>query len=232
MLSWEPSAGARCYRVLVSPTPDLREPLVARTVILSSLAIPDLPLGREFHVQVEAIAPGGRRPAAGGPSAFRTPEKREFEGILFASDLVWARSSAGAGNSVHRDTNYHGKTISIAGKRYPKGLWTHSFEDGSPADVVIDVSGKGLSVFAADAGVEDAAGPGSLQFEVLVDGASKARSPVLRPGTAHRFRVEISGAREVILRVLNGGDGYTCDHAAWGFARFIRAGAEDPFENS
>ncbi len=227
-LSWEPSAGARSYRVAVSPDPDFREVLLERTVLLTSLALAGLPPGREFHFQVRANSHGGSRPASGGPSSFRTPEKKELRGISFASDLPWARWSAGAGNSVHRDTNYHGKTLAIAGKRYPKGLWTHSFDDGSPADVVIDIAGKGFSAFAADAGVEDSAGGGSLQFEVLVDGASRARSPVLRRGAVHRFRVDVGGAKEITLRALNGGDGYTCDHAAWGFARFIALGAEDP----
>ena len=32
------------------------------------------------------------------------------------------------------------------------------------------------------------------------------------------------------LRVLNGGDGYGWDHAAWGFARFIEAGMNDTLE--
>jgi hypothetical protein len=31
-----------------------------------------------------------------------------------------------------------------------------------------------------------------------------------------------------VLRVGNGGDGYSCDHAAWGLARFIDSGAKDP----
>lgn len=44
----------------------------------------------------------------------------------------------------------------------------------------------------------------------------------------HRLHVDVSGAKRVTLRVLNGGDGFTCDHAAWGFARFISVGAEDP----
>ena len=122
----------------------------------------------------------------------------------------------------------NGKEIAIAGKTYPKGVWTHSFNDATSADVVIDVSGKGFGIFAADAGVEDAAGPGSVQFQVLADGAVKAESPVMRPGSVHRFNVDVTAAREITLRVLNGGDGYSCDHAAWGFARFIRAGSEDP----
>jgi hypothetical protein len=39
--------------------------------------------------------------------------------------------------------------------------------------------------------------------------------------------VDVADAKEVTLRVLNGGDGYACDHAAWGFARFIKVEAKD-----
>jgi hypothetical protein len=42
--------------------------------------------------------------------------------------------------------------------------------------------------------------------------------------------LDVSGAKEIILRVLNGGDGNTGDSAGWGYARFIQAGAEDPLE--
>jgi len=35
-------------------------------------------------------------------------------------------------------------------------------------------------------------------------------------------------AKQITLRVLNGGDGCACDHAAWGLARFIKASATDP----
>ena len=130
---------------------------------------------------------------------------------------------------MHRDTNYADKEIHIDGKAYPKGLWTHSFNDATPADVIIAIGDKAFSSFAASVGVEDLGG-GSVQFQVLVDGAMKAESPVMRPGQAHAFNVDVAGAKEVNLRVLNGGDGFACDHAAWGFARFVKAGSSDPLE--
>ena len=86
---------------------------------------------------------------------------------------------------------------------------------------------KSFVRFIADAGVEDSAGSGSVQFQVLVDGAVRAESPVKTHGSAHHFDVDVSGAKEITLRVLNGGDGYQCDHAAWAGARFLEAGAKD-----
>jgi len=79
-------------------------------------------------------------------------------------------------------------------------------------------------------GLDDASGGGSVQFQVLVDGVVRADTPVLHPKESRRLTVPLSGAKVVTLRVLNGGDGYTSDHAVWGMARFIRTGAKDPFE--
>jgi len=55
-----------------------------------------------------------------------------------------------------------------------------------------------------------------------------AKSSALRPGGKREFSVGVAEAKEVALRVLNGGDGFTCDHAAWGFARFLEINMEDP----
>jgi len=227
-LSWQPSVHARTYRLVIAETPDCAKPLIEKTSVTPRAACSKLPPGRKLCWRVEALSWGGRRWNEGGPSSFTAPAVAPLSGITFVSDIQWVKAIAGAGNEVHRDTNYYGKTISIAGKPYPKGLWTHSFNDNTPADVVIDISHHQFAAFAADAGVEDAAGGGSVQFQVLVDGALKAESPVMRPGAIHAFRVDAAGAQEITLRVLNGGDGYTCDHAAWGFARFIEAGAADP----
>ena len=108
--------------------------------------------------------------------------------------MPWVRATAGADNPVRRDVNYYGKPIAINGGVYPKGLWTHAYPDTTPADMVYDVAGKRFELFKADAGLDDASGGGSVQFQVLVDGVQKAESPVLRPRQVHRFRVDVAGA--------------------------------------
>ena len=65
---------------------------------------------------------------------------------------------------------------------------------------------------------------------MLVDGKLRAKTPVMRPRQVHRLSVEVSGAERITLRVLNGGDGHSCDHAAWGLARFVEAGADGPLD--
>jgi hypothetical protein len=52
----------------------------------------------------------------------------------------------------------------------------------------------------------------------------------MRADASYHFDLDISGAKQITLRVLNGGDGYACDHAAWGCARFIDRGNSDPVE--
>jgi len=114
----------------------------------------------------------------------------------------------------------------------PKGVWTHAFDDDTAADTVIKIEGFGFAQFAADTGLEDAAAGGSVQFAVLVDGRVAERSPVLRQGQLHRFRLDVSGGKQITLSVTNGGDGNTCDHAAWAMARLIVEGKADPWDSS
>ncbi|MGD0093794.1 MAG: NPCBM/NEW2 domain-containing protein [Planctomycetota bacterium] len=52
----------------------------------------------------------------------------------------------------------------------------------------------------------------------------------MRAGAVQPVAVDVTKARKVTLRLLNGGDGFTCDHAVWGLARFIELGEEDPLE--
>jgi alpha-galactosidase len=227
-LSWEPSAGARSYRVVISELSDLSKPILDSMTIGPCMSACTIQPEKTFYWKVEALGWGGRRWNSGKTESFTTPRVRGLPGVTFVSDMQWAKATAGAGNSDRRDANYYGKPVSVTGKIYKKAVWTHAFPDATPADVVLDISGKNFSAFAAETGVENASGGGSVQFQVLVDGQRKAESPILRQGQVHAFHVDVTDAKEVILRVLNGGDGYANDHAAWGYARFIHVGARDP----
>ena len=215
-LTWEPAAGARSYRVAVAEDPEFQK-VGGRDGRHASRrrSLETLPPERTLYWRVEAISWGGRRASAGQPGTFVTPRLDRPAGLAFLSEIPWVKANAGADNPVRRDVNYYGKPIAINGQLYPKGLWTHAYPDATPADVVYDVSGGKFELFKADVGLDDASGGGSVQFQVLVDGVQKAESPVLAPRQVHRFRVNVAGAREITLRVLNGDDGYTCDHAAW-----------------
>jgi hypothetical protein len=227
-LAWEPSTNARSYRVSVSDTADFANTVAKGTTATPSIVLSRLPAARTLYWKVEAVSPAGTRRNTGGPGTFVTPESH-CKGVTFASDMPWTKATAGA-ETVHRDTTFSGKPLTIDGKRYAKGLWTHAFNDQTPADTVFDIAGKNYATFKATVGVDDRGERGSVQFQLLVDGVKKAESPVMLPRKTHAMSVDVGQAKEVTLRVLNGGDGYTCDHAVWGFARFAEAGMNDTFE--
>ncbi|MFI5386621.1 MAG: NPCBM/NEW2 domain-containing protein [Fimbriimonadales bacterium] len=234
-LKWTAGLGARCFRVVVSDSPLLIRHIVERVVYDPHLALESsqwnskvLPEAAVLYWRVEAIGCGGSIKSK--LFAFNLLHAKPWPGV-FLSDLPWVKAEAGS-DQVHRNENYLGKRLSIKGKVYRKGIWTHSFNDGHPADIVFDIAGKGYGVFASDAGLDDASGGGSVQFQVLLDGKMVAESPIMRPHEVHRFRVDLGGTKTLTLRVLNGGDGYTSDHAVWGLARLMRLGGSDPFAKS
>ena len=228
-LSWEASRNARSYRVTVGETAEFKTALAHEMVTVPSVSLTGLPPSRTLYWKVEAISRGGSRVNSGSSGTFTTPDILA-QGVAFASDMQWIRANAGAENRVRRNVNLHGRTIKINGQPMEKALWTHAFNDATPADIVFDVSGKGFALFRASVGLDDLGEKGSVQFQVLVDGQKKMESPVMRPKKVHQLVVDLSGAKEITLRVLNGGDGYSYDHAVWGFARFLKADTKDPFD--
>ncbi len=231
-LTWEPSREARSYHVRVAEDAELQEIIASAVVTRPGTVVRDLPCGRTLYWRVEAVAWGGRLANSGEPGRLVTPPLNRPPGLTFASDMTWVAARAGADNPVRRDANYYGNPIAIAGRRYPKGLWTHAYPDATPADTVYDVAEMGFQFFKADVGLDDASGSGSVQFQVLVDGTVQVETPVLRSRQTQALRVDVSHARQVTLRVLNAGDGYTCDHAAWGAARFVKPDVDDPLDRS
>ena len=229
-LFWERSAKAHLYRVLVAETPQFQNPVIEKVVHVPSIRLRALAPNHQFYWKVEAAGSGGARTNSGSAQSFRTPELVGMKGITFASDLAWSKATGGADNEVHRDKNYAGRTITIDGKPYPKGLWTPPFNDELHADIVYDIAARNFVVFKAQVGLDDLGEHGSVQFQVLVDGQLKAESPILPPRKVYPLVVDTTGASLVTLRVLNCGDGNGSDHAVWALARFAEPGAKDPLE--
>jgi hypothetical protein len=226
-LTWDPSPNARMYRVLVSESPNLTNVIAQEAATTPSLLVAKLPPSRQLYWKVEAISRGGTTANSGPSGTFTTPESLA-PGVTFASDMQWTQAKSGADTQVRRDGNLQNKTIKINGKPIDKGLWIHAFNDNSPAEIIFDLRGKKFATFKASIGLDDLGEKGSVQFQVLVDGQKKAESPVMRPKKSQSLAVDVTGAKEVTLRVFNGGDGYGWDHAVWGWARFIEAGKTDP----
>ncbi len=229
-LAWKPAAGARSYRLCVAGDADFHDILMTRRVTQPVAELDNVPPGQSLYWRVEAIAWGGRRRHDGPPGKLMSPQLDRPTGLVFVSELPWTKANAGAENLVRRDMNYYGKPIAINGHVYPKGLWTHAYPDDTPADTVYDIAGKNFELFKAEVGLDDASGGGSVRFHVLVDGLKQAESPVMHPRQVHTFRVNIAGARQIVLRVTSSGDGYACDHAVWAAARLVTAGVRDPLD--
>jgi len=160
------------------------------------------------------------------PAVMRGTEKQP--GIVFVSDMPWVKSTCGSGLSqAQRDRGLSSDPTRIADfLPYSKGIRTHAFDDARPADVVVEISKHKFTAFKADVSLQE---HGSVKFQVLVDGKIRHETRVLHYGVVEPICVDVSGGKEVALRVLNGG-GNNGGPVVWAHARFVQAGREDPLE--
>jgi alpha-galactosidase len=120
--------------------------------------------------------------------------------------------------------SFDGGLLTLGGVVYEHGIGTHATNDW-----VIDLNGSATR-FVAVVGVDDERkSGGSVQFQVRIDGRIAASTPVLRGGGAPvRLDVDLRGAKMLELRVGDGGDGITNDHADWaGAAIYLDPGAKE-----
>ncbi|MEJ5239011.1 MAG: NPCBM/NEW2 domain-containing protein [Limisphaera sp.] len=108
------------------------------------------------------------------------------------------------------------RPLQIAGRTFERGVGTHA-----QSRFRLHLDGQ-VDRFRAWVGVDDhAQGPGSVEFQILGDDRWLFRSGVMRPGDAAReVNVDLRGVRVLLLRVTDGGDGISYDHANWAEARF------------
>ncbi|HLJ54370.1 MAG TPA: NPCBM/NEW2 domain-containing protein, partial [Chthonomonadaceae bacterium] len=135
---------------------------------------------------------------------------------LSSLDLTVARQGFG---KPQADRSVDGHPLRLRGKTYERGFGTHS-----PGLLLVDLHGKARR-FLATVGIDDevGAGHGSAEFQVLGDGFRLLwRSGIMRPGDAPKsLDLDLTGTRQLALRVTDGGDGYEFDHADWADARFL-----------
>ena len=88
--------------------------------------------------------------------------------------------------------------------------------------------GGGTDRFLASVGVDDSAeGPGSVEFAIFADGQKRWESGVMKLGDAPKaVDLDLRGVGTLLLRVTDGGDGISYDHANWASARFMVSGAK------
>jgi hypothetical protein len=149
-----------------------------------------------------------------------------LSGTPYLSDLPFDGESNGYG-PVERDRSNNdfaggdGNPLTIGGTVYAKGIGTHA-----PSDVTISLGG-GCTSFDALVGLDDeTTSDGSVSFQILADGQVRYDSGVLRgKNPAIPAKADVTGARTLVLRVTDGGDGKNFDHADWANARLTCAAA-------
>ena len=104
-------------------------------------------------------------------------------------------------------------------------VFTHGLGQTSLGELWIDLQGKARR-FVSIAGIDDArkTGRGSVTFEVWVDGARRFDSGIIKAGDPPKpISVDLTGGKQMILLVGDGGDGTVDDVADWGGAAIIMA---------
>jgi hypothetical protein len=138
----------------------------------------------------------------------------------FLSNLTWTSATNGWGpvekdKSNGEQTAGDGRTITLNGTTYPKGLGTHA-----ASDVRYSLGGKCTSL-KSDIGIDDEVGVnGSVVFQVYLDGVKAYDSGKMTGSTTTKtVNVDLTGKNQLRLVVTNGGDNINYDHADWASAR-------------
>ncbi|MEM9921068.1 MAG: NPCBM/NEW2 domain-containing protein [Bacteroidota bacterium] len=147
----------------------------------------------------------------------------------YISDFAWAADPVNGFGPVEidmsngNDVPLDGRTLSIAGTTFDKGLGVHA-----TSELLYAINGK-YAQFKAQIGVDDESCElASVQFEVYVDEALAFRSPIMQKGEGPRFvSIDLEGAEMLKLVVTSPNDGPECDHADWAEAKLLRYPDED-----
>ena len=185
----------------------------------------DLQAGLVYTATVMGGASGvkdtsGNTLASSGTWSFTTAAGGGGPTTRYLSDLAWTSATNGLG-PVERDKSNgeaaagDGKTITLNGTTYPKGLGANA-----NSDIRFNIAGKCTS-FNADIGVDDEVGThGSVIFRVFLDGTKVYDSGTMTGSTATKsISVNSTGKNQLRLYVDISTDGNTYDHADWANAR-------------
>jgi hypothetical protein len=138
----------------------------------------------------------------------------------YLSDQDWIAATNGWGPveidlANGDDGARDGDKIQINGVVFEKGLGTHT-----DSSIEYDLSGS-CSSFTASIGVDDAKkyAPktgGTVVFQVLIDGAERFNSGLMKRGMgAQNIKLDLRGAERLQLIATDAGDGIAFDHADW-----------------
>lgn len=183
---------------------------------------PSSPLatGSAYNAVVKS-GPSGVKDASGIPLAsdFSWSFTTGTQTPAYLSDRTWLSATSGWGpveldKSNGESAAGDGRTLTLAGVTYNKGLGVHS-------DSEIRYNIAGCSAFTAKVGIDDEVGSfGSVVFQVWGDSVKLFDSGIMT-GTSQTqtATVNLAGRSELRLVVTNGGDNPDYDHADWADAQ-------------
>ena len=143
-------------------------------------------------------------------------------GTTYLSSLAWTSATNGNGpveldHSSGEGGGGDGRTITLNGTTYSKGLGVHA-----DSDIRYNLGGQ-YTAFLSDIGVDDEVGnDGSVRFQVFLDNSSTAiydSGNMFGATATKQVNIDVTGKTTLRLYVTNGGDGYSYDHADWANAR-------------
>ncbi|HQA45430.1 MAG TPA: NPCBM/NEW2 domain-containing protein [Phycisphaerae bacterium] len=163
--------------------------------------------GRQYAYTVSAIDYAGRESPASAPITHRTPVPASTN-LTDLVPLVAEQEHL----AVTADRSAAGNPLRVAGKRFHRGLGTHSNAR------ICYYLGAGYENFTGEVGIDDETeGHGSCIFKILADGEVLFTSKLLRGGDAPQsFSVSVRDRLVLELIVTDGGDHPDHDHADWG----------------
>jgi NPCBM/NEW2 domain/Right handed beta helix region len=140
--------------------------------------------------------------------------------VKYLSDLTWTSMTNGWGPAEKDKSNGEqstgdGKTITLNGTTYAKGLGIHA-----PSTIKYSLAGT-CTAFTAAAGMDDESGSnGSVIFQVWADGTKLYDSGTMTGVTATKpVAVNLTNRSELSLVVTDAGNGNSYDHADWADAQ-------------
>lgn len=152
------------------------------------------------------------------------PVKKLLEEVrkeeVFVSVLNIERIRQGWG-CPQRDKSVEGKPISIAGRKFDRGIGTHA-----DSYCVIETNNS-VKEFSSYVGIDDEIikGNGSVEFFVIGDDKILWQSGIMKSGdTAKAVKVKTKGVKTLVLKVGYGGDSGDSDHADWADAKLLVTG--------
>ena len=133
---------------------------------------------------------------------------------MWLEDLDIRQMEQGYGTPMRR-RSVDNSPLSLYHRAYAHGVGTHA-----NSTLVIDLKGAAKN-FVSMVGVDDEkTGAGSITFEVWLDGKKVADTGVMKGGDKPKLlQVDLTGAKKMILRVTDAGDGMDSDHGDWAGAR-------------